>query len=179
MIYKLTLLRDLPEAKAGFDFYLRGGLASRDGEEWFSWVTREPIYARLYWLYVEKREDWVLVEESDIPDTRYELQDNFPNNRLVSFKEALDEQGFLYDESFNGINNIRCCDEQLKMLGATKADCIYCSNCGKAVQDAVNYLVWGLKDVQAPRRAYFTEFSYDPYRKFITGLVKDENLKRG
>ncbi len=41
MIYKLTLLRDLPEAKAGFDFYLRGGLASHDGEEWCSRVTQE------------------------------------------------------------------------------------------------------------------------------------------
>jgi hypothetical protein len=176
MIYKLTLLRDLPEADAGFTFYLRGGLASHDGEEWFSWITREPVYARIYQLLGEKRDDWVLVEDSGLADTGYEWQAHFPNNRLVSFKEALDEQNFLYDESLYGINNIRCCGEQLKMLGATKADCIYCSNCGKAVQDAVNYLVWGLKDVDAPRRAYFTEFSYDPYRKFVTGQVKDENL---
>ncbi len=177
MIYKLTLVKDLPEAEAGFTFYLRGGLASHDGEEWFSWITREPAYARIYQLFVENRSGWVLIEESNIPDTRYELQDNFPNNRLVSFKEALDKQSFLYDESFHGINNIRCCGEQLKMLGATKADCIYCGNCGKAVQDAVNYLVWGLKDVEPPNRPYFTEYSYDPYQKFITGQVKDENLK--
>jgi len=174
MIYKLTLLKDLPEAEAGFTFLLQGGLASHDGEEWFSWITREPAYARIYQLFREKRSDWVLVEDSNIPDTRYELQHYFPNNRLVSFKEALDEQSFLYDESLYGINNIRCCGEQLKMMGATKADCIYCSNCGKAVQDAVNYLVWGLEDVEPPRRAFFTEYSYDPYRKFITGKAKEE-----
>jgi len=177
MIYKVTLLQNLPEAEAGFTYYLRGGLASHDGEEWFAWNTREPVYARIYQLVREKRNDWVLVEETDIPDNSYNLQDNFPNNKLLSFKEALDEQGFLYDESLYGINNIRCCSEQLKMLGATKADCIYCSNCGKAVQDAVNFLVWGLKDVPPPRRPSFTEYSYDPYTKFITGQVKDEHLK--
>jgi hypothetical protein len=177
MIYKLTLLKDLPEKNAGFTFFLKGGQASHDGEEWFSWISREPAYARIYQLFVENRKDWVLAEDSEIPDTRYELQDNFPDNKLMSFKEALDEQGFVYDESFYGINNIRCCGEQLKMLGATKADCIYCSHCGKAVQDAVNYLVWGLKDVQAPRRAYFSEYRYDPFRKYLTGQTKDENLK--
>lgn len=177
MIYRLTLLRNLPEAEAGFSFYLKGGLASEDGEDWFSWITRDSIYTRMYHLFWEERHDWVLVEDSNIPDNRYDLQDCFPDHRLLGFKEALDSQGFIYDESSYGINNIRCCGEQLKMLGATKADCIYCSNCGKGVQDAVNYLVWGLKDVPPPR-TYLYEFRYDPFKKYLAGIIKDENLKK-
>ncbi|WP_054692068.1 hypothetical protein [Syntrophomonas palmitatica] len=176
MIYKLTLLKELPESPAGFSFLLRGGLASHDGEEWFSWIGREGIYGRMYQLFVDKRTDWIKIEESGISDNSYDLQDSFPNNLLLSFKEALDQQSFLYDENFNGINNIRCCNEQVKMLGASKADCIYCCTCGKAVQDAVNFLVWGLEDIPAPRRAYFMEFRYDPYKKYLAGQVKSEHL---
>ncbi len=175
MIYRLILIKDLPEADAGFNFLIRGGMASHDGEEWFAWMSREGIYSRMYQLYNDKRYDWVAVEETSIPDNSYDVQDSFPNSKLLSFKEALDEQEFIYDESVYGINNIRCCGEQVKMLGATKADCIYCSNCGKAIQDVVNYLVWGLKDVPAPRRTYFTEVRYDPYKKFLAGQVQDES----
>lgn len=178
MIYRLTLIKDLPEAASGFYFYLRGGLASHDGEDWFSWMGREAIYGRMYHLFKNNRFEWVKIEETDLPDNSYDLQDTFPGNRLLSFKEALDELNFHYDESYYGVNNIRCCDEQVKMLGATKADCLYCANCGKAIQDSVNFLVWGLKDVSAPHRTYNTEFRYDPYKKFLAGQAKDEYLKK-
>lgn len=175
MIYKLILLKDLPEAEAGFEFFLKGGMASHDGDEWFSWVTRQGIYHSMYSLYNEKRIDWIKAEETDLPDNRLDLENYFPNHELLSFKEALDAQGFLYDDTPFGINNIRCCDnEQLKMLGATKADCIYCNNCGKAIQDAINFLVWGLKDVPSPRGNYMGEYRYDPFEKYIAAVVKDE-----
>ncbi len=177
MIFRLTLIKDLPEADRGFSFYIRGGLASHDGEEWFAWTGREAIYGRMYHLVKDQRFEWIQAEETDIPDNSYELQDNFPNHRLLSFKEALDELGFQYDESYYGINNIRCCGEQLKMLGLTKADCLYCSNCGKAVQDSVNFLVWGLSDVTAPHRTYNIEFHYDPYKKYLAGEAKEEYQK--
>jgi len=178
MIYRLTLVKDLPEADNGFTFFIRGGLASHDGEDWFAWAGREPVYGRMYNLVKEGRAEWVKIEETDLPDNSYELQDSFPDHHLLSFKEALDQLGFYYDESYNGINNIRCCDEQVKMLGVTKADCLYCANCGQAVQDAVNFLVWGLSDVAAPHRTYNTEFHYDPYKKYLAGQAKNEYLKK-
>jgi len=179
LIHRLTLLKDLPESEAGFTFYLRGGQASHDGEEWFAWMSREPIYNRMYHLFRDGREDWILVEEADIADNSYDLQETFPDRQLVSFKEALDELGFNYDESFYGINNIRCCqNEQVKMLGATKADCLYCGTCGNALQDAVNFLVWGLEDIKPPTNIYFSQFRYDPYKKYLTGKVKAENRSK-
>lgn len=177
MICKLTLLRDLPEGEAGFNFFIKGGEASHDGDEWFNWISREGIYSRMYTLFREGRKDWVSIEASDLPDNRHDLQSVFPNHELLSFKDALDHQGFVYDETAFGINNIRCCGKQLQMLGATKADCIYCSHCGKAVQDAVNFLVWGLKEVESPR-PYMMEYYYDPFKKYIAAHVKDEYLDK-
>lgn len=138
MIYKLTLLKDLPHENAGFTFFVKGNQCLHDGNGWFE------LYGKYKEIYdIRRQNDWVKTEETNLIDDRPHLQTLFPDIRLYNLKEMLDTLGWEYQETNEGCNEIKCCGESVYLGGFVGAEHGYCKKCKKGFQDMTGFIPSG------------------------------------
>ena len=134
MVYKLTLLKDLPYISAGFSFYLRGKERSIDGERWGELLGKYKEIKKIQHL-----ENWVKTEETDIKDVRPHLETLYPNETLYTLQEASGELGWEYEEEGTGIKNVKCCGREVEIFDVFGSVLeASCSVCGKMLCNKID-----------------------------------------
>lgn len=66
------------------------------------------------------------------------LKDQFPKHNLYTPAEAAKQLGWEFEENSNGIENIKCCEENVTVVGFLgEVSYAYCTKCGKQMQNVL------------------------------------------
>lgn len=72
---------------------------------------------------------------------KIKLQDLFPEHKLMTIKECLDELGWEYTQNGDhDFNEIKCCGEPVSIGGWVSAEHANCKKCDKGMQDVTGIL---------------------------------------
>jgi len=72
------------------------------------------------------------------------LQDDFPNFKILTIKECLDELNWVYETNENRYDNVHCdCGGEVEFNGWFGTEYGYCKECGKGMQDLLGVMPAG------------------------------------